>query len=161
MQGNIGKTNQIESNQRLKVRVPIDKKLRLAQHIRQENMDNRMKIRQRERLLYGTEASVPLWEKGSSFHAGDTLREGMDASDVRPEETMPDAAGSFKLRMTVAIFLFIGFLLCDAGQYKIFGYTTGDLYGMIAEDYFQINDPENAKQLPQLSELLQLDLSDL
>lgn len=74
---------------------------------------------------------------------------------------MPDAAGSFKLRMTVAIFLFIGFLLCDAGQYKIFGYTTGDLYGMIAEDYFQINDPENAKQPPQLSELLKLDLSDL
>lgn len=161
MQGNIGKTNQTETNQRLKPRVPVDKKLRLAQHIRQENMDNRMKIRQRERLLYGTETSVPLWEKSSSFHSGDTLREGMDAVDMHSEETIPDASGSFKLRMTVAIFLFIGFLLCDAGQYKIFGYSTSDLYGMITEDYFQINDAENAKQLPQLSELLKLDLSDL
>lgn len=161
MQGNKEKENRIESYQRPKTRVPIDKKLRLAQYLRQENMDNRMKIRQRERLLYGTDASVPLWEKGNSFHSGETFRESMDTTDPRPEETMPDATGSFKFRMTVAIFLFIGFLLCDAGQYKIFGYSTSDLYGMITEDYFQINDSENTKEQPQLSELLKLDLSDL
>ena len=33
--------------------VPVEKKMKLAQYIRAENMDNRMKIRQREKILYG------------------------------------------------------------------------------------------------------------
>ena len=35
--------------------IPIEKKMELAQYIREENMGNRMKIRQREKILYGTE----------------------------------------------------------------------------------------------------------
>lgn len=143
-------------------KVPIDKKLRLAQSIRQENLDNRMKIRQRERLLYGTDSVQPLWEKGGYLHTGveSGMYAGVDAAVNNPEEAAPDAIGSFKFRMTAAIFLFIGFLLCDAGQYKIFGYSMNELYGMISEDYFQMNDAENAEKFPQLTELLKLDLFD-
>ena len=37
--------------------------MKLAQYIRAENMDNRMKIRQREQILYGTENLPPVWNK--------------------------------------------------------------------------------------------------
>lgn len=126
--------NQIEQGQRLKRQMPIDKKLRLAQYIRAENMDNRMKIRQRERLLYGVDSAE---------------RNGFYSEEVPNEVT-----GTFRLRMAAAVILFIGFLMCDAGQYKIFGYSMNDVYGMISEDYFKLYDSENMDELPQLTELL-------
>ena len=69
-------------------------------------------------------------------------------------ETPEPAVSTFRLRMAAAILLFIGFLLCDAGQYRLFGYSMNDIYGMISEDYFQIYDTEHPEELPQLSELL-------
>ena len=39
--------------------VPVEKKMKLAQYIRAENMDNRMKIRQREKILYGSSVPSP------------------------------------------------------------------------------------------------------
>ena len=45
-------------------KVPLEKKMQLAQYIREENMGNRMKIRQRERILYGTDTQLPLFDKG-------------------------------------------------------------------------------------------------
>ena len=127
-------SNQIEQGQRLKRQMPIDKKLRLAQYIRAENMDNRMKIMQRERLLYGVDSA--------------------ERSGFYPEEIPNGVSGTFRLRMAAAVILFIGFLLCDAGQYKIFGYSMNDVYGMISEDYFKLYDSENMDDLPQLTELL-------
>lgn len=128
--------------------VPVEKRIKLAQYIRAENMDNRMKIRQREKILYGTENMPPL------FHKGEPLRmtEYMGSGDGT-EEPVPDVS-TFRLRMAAAILLFIGFLLCDAGQYRLFGYSMNDIYGMISEDYFQIYDAEHPEELPQLSELL-------
>lgn len=123
--------------------IPIEKKMELAQYIREENMGNRMKIRQREKILYGTESAVPLWEE----HNGNA-----DDMHVQPTES------TFKFRMAAAIMLFVAFLLCDAGNYKFFGYSMNDIYGMISEDYFQVyNDIQSDDVTTQLSELLQLD----
>ena len=36
-------------------KVSLEKKMALAQYIREENHGNRMKIRQREHILYGTD----------------------------------------------------------------------------------------------------------
>lgn len=148
-------SNQIEQGQRLKRQMPIDKKLKLAQYIRAENMDNRIKIMQRERLLYGVDSTPYVWRKGdsmrmeNSFHAVADERNGF-----YPEELPNGTSGTFGLRMAAAVILFIGFLLCDAGQYKIFGYSMNDVYGMISEDYFKLYDSKNIDELPQLTELL-------
>lgn len=147
--------NQIGQGQRLKRQVPIDKKLRMAQYIRAENMDNRMKIRQRERLLYGLDSTPYAWRKGESTRMEESLRAGIDERNgFYPEEIPNGLTGTFGLRMAAAVILFIGFLLCDAGQYKIFGYSMNDVYGMISEDYFKLYDSENVEELPQLTELL-------
>lgn len=152
-------SNQIEQSQRLKRQIPIDKKLRMAQYIRAENMDNRMKIRQRERILYGLDNNPLIWRKGEALQMEESLRAGVDdRNGLRPEEIPNGVYGTFKLRMAAAIILFIGFLLCDAGQYKIFGYSMNDVYGMISEDYFNLYNSENVDELPQLTELLKLDL---
>ncbi len=148
-------SNQIEQSQRLKRQMPIDKKLKLAQYIRAENMDNRMRIRQRERLLYGLDSTPLILRKGESMRMEESLRAGMDERNgLYPEEIPNGVSGTFGLRMAAAVILFIGFLLCDAGQYKIFGYSMNDVYGMISEDYFKLYDSENIDELPQLTELL-------
>ncbi len=128
--------------------VPVEKKMKLAQYIRAKNMDNRMKIRQREKILYGTESMPPLFHKGEPLRMTEYMGGGEGTEEPVPE------AGTFRLRMAAAILLFIGFLLCDAGQYQLFGYSMNDIYGMISEDYFQIYDAEHPEELPQLSELL-------
>lgn len=148
--------NQLNKNNTSQKRVPIEKKLRMAQYIREENMDNRMKIRQREKLLYGTDSPLPLWDKNNTFQRETYLRTGTDAEnsmDNAPADAMDTVTGTFKLRMALAIALFIGFLLCDAGQYKVFGYSMNDLYGMISEDYFQIYDTNQEQNRIQLTEL--------
>lgn len=117
--------------------MPIEKKMKLAQYIRAENMDNRMKIRQREKILYGTDNMPPLWNKGESFRKEDYVWAGEEDKD-----TPPEASGTFRLRMAAAILLFIGFLLCDAGQYKIFGYSMNEIYEIIAQDYVELYDIE-------------------
>lgn len=151
--------NQIDRNQRLKKQVPIDKKLRMAQYIRAENMDNRMKIRQRERLLYGTESPPLLLGKDEAMYMEEARRAGVDArSSMHADAVSPGVSGTFRLRMAAAIILFIGFLLCDAGEYKLFGYSMNDIYGMLSEDYFKLYDSENAGGFPELTELFNLDL---
>lgn len=113
--------------------IPMEKKIKLAQYIRAENMNNRMKIRQREKILYGTESALPVWDRGESFR-----REEYLLPNGEPEDSPSDSIGTFRLRMAAAILLFIGFLLCDAGQYKVFGYSMNDIYSMISEDSFQL-----------------------
>lgn len=135
-------------------KITTDKKLRLIQSIRAENMDNRMKIRQRENFLYGTgsmDSMPPLWNKGSIMQNGEAY-----PNAENPEEIAP-VNNTFKIRMAAAIILFVGFLLCDAGGYKIWGYSMNDIYGLISEDYFQIYNNKNVDDLPQLTELLKLD----
>lgn len=153
-------SNQIENNQRAGRHVSADKKLRMAQYIRAQNMDNRMKIRQREQILYGTGSLPLIWGKGEAALRDDSVRLGMNEMYGARAEELPSAiSGTFRMRMAAAIILFIGFLLCDAGKYEIFGYTMNDIYGMISEDYFKLYESKSAEELPQLTELLKFEHS--
>ena len=40
----------------------LEKKMELARCIREENMGNRVKIRQREQILYGKNTQAPLYD---------------------------------------------------------------------------------------------------
>ena len=129
--------------------VPVEKKMELAKYIREENMGNRMKVRQREKILYGVNEPLPLFskEKRSTYYTD------METQDNSQETTV---GSTFRLRMTAAIILFVGFLLCDAGGYHVFGYSMNDIYELIEKDYFQAEDISEESGI-QLTELLDFD----
>ncbi len=138
-----------------KRQVPTDKKMRLIQSIRAENMDNRLKIRQRENFLYGTGSGLPpvLGRAGAMkfYNMEDAYGNGENPDEMTP------ASGTFRIRMIAAVILFVAFLLCDAGGYKIWGCSANDIYGLISEDYFKLYNDKNVDELPQLTELLKIE----
>lgn len=139
----------LKKTQRKPTAVPIEKKMELAKYIREENMGNRMKVRQREKILYGINEPLPLFskEKRSTYYTD------MENQDTPQEVTVES---TFRLRMTAAIILFVGFLLCDAGGYHVFGYSMNDIYEMTRKDYFQAGDVSEEGGI-QLTELLDFD----
>ena len=114
-------------------KVSLDKKLALAQYIREENLGNRMKIRQREKILYGTDTQPPLYDTGrlhSMEQQENPLSENGSALGL--------SADTFKYRMILAILLFVGFLFCDTGGDKIGSYSTTEIHNMIMADTFHL-----------------------
>ena len=92
-----------------------------------------MKIRQREKILYGTDTQPPLYDTGrlqSMEQQGDPSSENGIALGL--------SVGTFKYRMILAILLFAGFLFCDTGGEKIGSYTTTDIHNMIMADTFHL-----------------------
>ena len=130
-------------------KVNINKKLALAQYIREENMGNRMKIRQREKILYGTDTQAPLYDTGR-LQAGEP-GEGFSTENG----AVPGfSSGTFKYRMILAILLFVGFLLCDTGGDKIGKYTTTEIHNMITADTFHLYGAESNSTMDGLAALL-------
>ena len=114
-------------------KVSLDKKLALAQYIREENHGNRMKIRQREKILYGTDTQPPLYDTGR-LHS-------MEQQENPLSENGPALGlsfGTFKYRMILAILLFVGYLFCDTGGERIGSYTTTEIHNMIMADTFHL-----------------------
>ena len=130
-------------------KVSLDKKLALAQYIREENQGNRMKIRQRERILYGRDTQPPLYDNGR-------LQSIEQQENPSPESGVNFGfpAGTFKYRMILAILLFVGFLLCDTGGDKIGHYTTTEIHNMIMADTFHLYDGEGNDAMDGLAALL-------
>lgn len=133
-------------------RIPLEKKMELAQYIREENMGNRMKIRQREHILYGTDTQPPLYDKGMlpnrNMH--------QEFQDDRMEgQGMPNMSFStFKYRMIIAVLLFVGFLICDTNGSKIGNYTMNDVHDMIMADTFHLYDGNGNETMEGLASLL-------
>lgn len=118
-------------------KVTREKKMELARYIREENMGNRVKIRQREQILYGKSSQLPLYDKRTFSGQNDIL----NYTESPENSEMPGASmGSFKYRMVLAVFLFVGFLVCDTNGSKIGAYSTGDVYDMILADTFHLYD---------------------
>lgn len=133
-------------------RIPLDKKLELAQHIREENMGNRMKIRQREKIVYGTNTQLPLYEK--SMLPNPNMQQGYMAGGIE-ESGMPGLSfGTFKYRMIIAVLLFAGFLVCDTNGSKIGNYTMNDVHDMIAADMFHLYEGDGNEAMEGLASLL-------
>lgn len=111
----------------------LDKKMALAQYIREENHGNRLKIRQREKILYGTDSQPPLYDMGKIQQTGRQF-------DPAAENGMVSGppAGTFRYRMVLAILLFAGFLFCDTKGSTIAGYTTAQIHDMIMADSFNL-----------------------
>lgn len=89
-----------------------DKKMMLVQEIRQENEDNRMKVRRRQQILYENNA---------------------------PETTVKTKNG-FLFRATVAVAVFALFLFCDISGKEIFHRTTGEILTVMKEDTLHLNE---------------------
>lgn len=132
-------------------KVPLEKKMALARYIREENYGNRIKIRQRENILYGTDTQPPLFDRGKlpsdRQNYGEQTQEGGSTVPVF-------SMGTFKYRMILAILLFVGFLLCDTGGDKIGIYTTNDIHNMIMADTFHLYDGEGNETMEGLAALL-------
>ena len=130
-------------------KVSLDKKLALAQYIREENHGNRVKIRQREKILYGKDTQTPLYDTGRL--------QSPDQQENPSEETgmmMGLYSGTFKYRMILAILLFVGFLLCDTGGDKIGRFTTSEIHDMIMADTFHLYGTEGNDTMDGLAALL-------
>lgn len=117
--------------------VSTDQKLQLVQMIRAENQDNRLKMRSREKMLYGTEINhevdeLPLYMKG--YYSGRTEKE-LNTIDNSKEKINSFSFSSFKLRLVLAVILFAGFLMLDAGYGSIPGFTTKQLHEEINKDF--------------------------
>lgn len=128
-------------------KVTPEKRVELARYIREENMGNRIKLRQREHILYGRELSMPAEERG--LFADQALTGGKQDEEVPGGSSM----GSFKYRMTLAVLLFVGFLLCDTGKGSILSYSTNDVYEMIRADSLHLYDGGENAVMEELSAL--------
>ncbi len=133
-------------------KVTPEKKMQLARYIREENMGNRMRIRQRENILYGKETPFPPFEKGTLMETDRLSGYGPAAEEGRVQDGV---TGSFKYRMVLAVLLFVAFLLCDTRGSKIFSYSTDEVYHMIVEDSFHLYDGGENAVVEELTGLFQ------
>lgn len=125
-----------------------EKRMELARYIREENMGNRLKLRQREHILYGKETQSPLFEKSAFAEAGGSY-------GPNGEEPPTSVTGSFKYRMTLAVLLFVGFLLCDTNQGKILTFSTNEVYEMIQADSLHLYDGSENSVMEELTGLFE------
>ncbi len=133
-------------------KVTPEKRMELARYIREENLGNRLKLRQREHILYGKESPMPLYEKG--LLNGDESLPGY--GNAENGEGIPgNATSGFKYRMALSVLLFVGFLLCDTRDSKILSYSTGDVYDMIVADSFHLYDGGENAVMEELADLFQ------
>ena len=130
-------------------KVTPEKRMELARYIREENMGNRVKLRQREHILYGRDLTMPPDERGLF---SDPALTGSAQGDEPPAEI---STGSFKYRMTLAVLLFVGFLLCDTRNGSILSYSTNDVYEMIRADSLHLYDGGENAVMQELAELFQ------
>lgn len=133
-------------------KVTPEKKMQLARYIREENMGNRLRIRQRENILYGKETPFPPFEKGTLMEPDRLSGYGAAAGEGRVQDGV---TGSFKYRMVLAVLLFVAFLLCDTRGSKIFSYSTDEVYHMIVEDSFHLYDGGENAVVEELTGLFQ------
>lgn len=137
-------------------KVPLEKKMQLAQYIREENLGNRMKIRQRERILYGTDTQLPLFDKNR-------MQQTASPYDNTPRQPEQEGAvplfstSTFRYRMILAVLLFVGFLLCDTRDGRIGDLTTNEVHDMIVADTFHLYDGDGNETMEGLAALFELD----
>lgn len=137
-------------------KISLEKKLELARTLRRENMENRMKVRQREGFLYGSGYVVPPCEE--------RLQEdeyAMGALMGKKQAGAPDGANhfltGFKCRMILSLVLFAVFLLYDAGGSEIGGCSAEKIHEMIAEDPFLLCGEAGAEVADEIAALLDFD----
>lgn len=116
-------------------KVSTNQKLQLIRSIREENQDNRMRMRHREKILYGIEhkpeEELPVYRKGYEEGRGQELY----ALEEGGSPAYGNSFSSFKLRMILSVALFCTFLAADAGEGKIAGISTESVRKEINKDF--------------------------
>lgn len=133
-------------------KVSPEKKMELARYIREENLGNRLKLRQRESILYGKDMQMPLFEKGQLMETEGFSAYGTPAGEAGAQDV---TMSSFKYRMVLAVLLFVGFLLCDTRESTILSYSTDDVYQMIVADSLHLYDGGENAVMEELAELFE------
>lgn len=120
--------------------ISTEQKLQLAQMIRAENQDNRMKMKNRERMLYGINSKaeaeeLPLYTRG--YYNGYLEKGGKElyAADDGSEAVQHTSFSSFKIRLVCALFLFAAFLFLNSGSGNVAGITTKEIQEEINKDF--------------------------
>ena len=98
-------------------KVSADQKLKLIQSIRTENQYNRMKCREREKLLYGAEAVH------MDGYGGMGRMDGMSppSSDAPRPSTGKGLLSGFRFRFFLAVCLSAAFIYMDQQQILVLG----------------------------------------
>lgn len=124
--------------------ISTDQKLQLVQQIRAESQENRMKMRSRERMLYGMEyqtknhtyeENIPLYSRGYYDGKYTTGSKELYAMEERNGDNGGDSYSSFKLRLVLSVFLFATFLLIDSGSGNVAGFSTTMLREEMNKDF--------------------------
>lgn len=102
-------------------KVSADQKLKLIQSIRTENQYNRMKCREREKLLYGAEAvhMDGYGGVGSSYGSMDGI--SPPSSDDPHPSTGKGLLSRFRFRFFLAVCLSAAFIYMDKQQILVLG----------------------------------------
>lgn len=116
-------------------RASTNQKLQLIRSIRAENQDNRIKMRNRERILYGVESKhsddLPLYSNG--YYEG--REKELRALEEGGVPMQGNSFSSFKLRLILAAALFCAYLVADAGEGNIAGVSTEAMREEINKDF--------------------------
>lgn len=119
--------------------ISTDQKLQLVQKIRAESQDNRMKMKSRERMLYGitgkAEEEFPLYSKGCRDRGKNGREKEWYALEENEENMADNSFSSFKLRLMLAVVLFTAFLVADASGETIAGISTTAMREEINKDF--------------------------
>lgn len=98
-----------------------DQKLRLIQSIRAENQYNRMKCRERERLLYGAEATH-MDGYGNAVNGYERINHAaLPASDGIHSSSGKSFLSGFRFRFFLAVCLTAAFIYLDQQQILVLG----------------------------------------
>lgn len=124
--------------------ITTEQKLQLVQQIRAEHQDNRMTMRNRERMLYGTERQagncsyeekLPLYSRGYYDERSLKPAKELSAMEEGCGQTTTGGSPGFKLRLILAAFLFGTFLMIDTGSGAIAGISTETLLEEMNRDF--------------------------
>ncbi len=102
-------------------KVSADQKLKLIQSIRTENQYNRMKCREREKLLYGAEAVHMDGYGGVGNGYGSMDGISPPSSDVVRPSTGKGLLSGFRFRFFLAVCLSAAFIYMDKQQILVLG----------------------------------------
>ncbi len=102
-------------------KVSADQKLKLIQAIRAENQYNRMKCKEREKLLYGAEAVHMEGYGGMGSSYGSMDGTSLPSSDVGRPSAGKGLLSGFRFRFFLAVCLTAAFIYMDQQQILVLG----------------------------------------
>ncbi len=109
-------------------KISTNKRLELVKAIRMQNQYDRQLLRSRENFLYSDSAAIRPAIKHGELYSLEEETKGI------PEDKAAPVAGSFRIRLVIAMVLLLSFIICDMKQISYEGESTATVFERIAED---------------------------